>query len=59
MRRRAASPRRLLFAPELTYREVVIALLIDAGRGQQHRASSIKTDEISRQILLLIGFPWH
>lgn len=45
MRRRAVSPPRLPLAYVLTYREVVIVLQIDAGRGQKHREGSIKTDE--------------
>lgn len=45
MRRRAVPPPRLPLTHALTYREVVIVLQIDAGRGQKHRAGSIKTDE--------------
>lgn len=46
MRRRAVPPPRLPLAHVLTYREVVIVLQIDAGRGQKHRTGSIKTDEM-------------
>lgn len=56
MRRRAVPPPRLPLAHVLTYREVVIVLQIDAGRGQKHRTSAIKTDEMDQELSPDISF---